>query len=111
MSPALDAFFRTWRGSAGNERANFQSFLRDLCEALDLPVPEPKGPGATYCFEKDLKLTHLDGTTTTGSIDLYRAGCFVLEAKQGSTREAPGSAPVRGKIGRASCRERVSVVV
>ncbi|HOD32590.1 MAG TPA: hypothetical protein PKO12_03880, partial [Holophaga sp.] len=96
MSSALEAFFRTWRGSAGNERANFQSFLRDLCGALDLPVPEPKGPGATYCFEKDLKLTHLDGTTTTGSIDLYRAGCFVLEAKQGSTREAPGSAPVRG---------------
>lgn len=96
MSPALDAFLKTWRGSAGNERANFQSFLRDFCAALDLPVPEPKGPGATYCFEKDLKLTHLDGTTTTGSIDLYREGCFVLEAKQGSTREAPGSSPVRG---------------
>ncbi len=96
MPPALDAFLRTWRGSAGNERANFQSFLRDFCAALELPVPEPKGPGATYCFEKDLKLTHLDGSTTTGSIDLYREGCFVLEAKQGSSRQAPGSAPMRG---------------
>lgn len=96
MSPALDAFLKTWRGSAGNERANFQSFLRDFCAALDLPVPEPKGPGAAYCFEKDLKLTHLDGTTSTGSIDLYREGCFVLEAKQGSTMGAPGSAPRRG---------------
>jgi hypothetical protein len=96
MSPALDAFLNTWQGSAGNERANFQSFLRDFCSALDLPVPEPKGPGATHCFEKDLKLTHKDGTMTTGSIDLYREGCFVLEAKQGSTTEAPGSAPRRG---------------
>ncbi len=96
MSPALTAFLKTWRGSAGNERANFQSFLRDFCVALELPVPEPKGPGATHCFEKDLKLTHLDGSITTGAIDLYREGCFVLEAKQGSTREAPGSSPVRG---------------
>jgi len=96
MPLALDTFLATWRGSAGNERANFQSFLRDFCALLDLPVPEPKGPGATYCFEKDLKLTHLDGTVTTGSIDLYREGCFVLEAKQGSTSEAPGSAPRRG---------------
>jgi len=96
MSPALDAFLATWKGSAGNERANFQSFLRDFCTALDLPVPEPKGPGSTHCFEKDLKLTHLDGTTTTGAIDLYREGCFVLEAKQGSTREAPSSSPARG---------------
>lgn len=92
----LDAFLATWRSSAGNERANFQSFLRDFCALLDLPVPEPKNPTSTYCFEKDLKLTHLDGTTTTGSIDCYREGCFVLEAKQGSTAEATGSAPRRG---------------
>src|SRR5512133_2053499 len=96
MSPALDAFLKTWRGSAGNERANFQSFLRDFCAALELPVPEPKGVETTHCFEKDLKLTHLDGTTSTGSIDLYREGCFVLEAKQGSTADVPGSAPRRG---------------
>ena len=96
MPLTIERFIATWKGSAGNERANFQSFLRDFCTALDLPVPEPKGPGATYCFEKDLKLTHLDGTTTTGAIDLYREGGFVLEAKQGSTRQAPGSAPARG---------------
>lgn len=96
MSPALDAFLKTWRGSAGNERANFQSFLRDFCAALNLPVPAPKGLDSIHCFEKDLKLTHLDGTITTGSIDLYRAGCFVLEAKQGSTTDVPGSAPRRG---------------
>lgn len=57
MPPDLDVFFATWRGSAGNERANFQSFLRDFCAELDLPMPEPKEPDSTYCFEKDLKLT------------------------------------------------------
>ena len=96
MPLSFDDFMATWRGSAGNERANFQSFLRDFCALLDLPLPEPKTPSSTYCFEKDLKLTHLDGATTTGSIDLYREGCFVLEAKQGSTVETPGSAPRRG---------------
>lgn len=96
MPLALDTFLATWRGSAGNERANKDSFLRDFCALLDLPVPEPKGLGTAYCFEKDLKITHLDGATSTGSIDLYRDGCFVLEAKQGSTSETPGSAPRRG---------------
>ena len=63
---------------------------------LGLPLPEPKDPYSSYCFEKDLKITHLDGSTSTGSIDLFKEGCFVLEAKQGSTKAKPGSAPVRG---------------
>ncbi|HET8901059.1 MAG TPA: DNA methyltransferase, partial [Holophagaceae bacterium] len=46
-----------------------------------------------YCFEKDIRLAHGDGTTTTGFMDLYRAGSFVLEAKQGG---GPGSANARG---------------
>ncbi len=96
MPLTIPGFIERWLDSAGNERANKDSFLRDFCEALDLPLPEPKDAASSYCFEKDLKLTHLDGTSTTGSIDLYRDGSFVLEAKQGSTRSKPGSAPQRG---------------
>ena len=96
MSKSVSAFLERWKGSAGNERANKDSFLRDFCEALGLPLPEPKDPNSSYCFEKDLKITHLDGSTSTGSIDLFKEGCFVLEAKQGSTKAKPGSAPVRG---------------
>lgn len=96
MSLTVTEFLERWQGSAGNERANKDSFLHDFCEALGLPLPQPKDPYSSYCFEKDLKITHLDGTTSTGSIDLFREGCFVLEAKQGSTKAKPGSSPLRG---------------
>jgi len=96
MPPSIHGFIQTWKNSAGNERANKDSFLRELCEALEIEVPGPKDLSSEYCFEKDLKITHLDGSTSTGSIDLFKAGCFVLEAKQGSTKEKKGSSPVRG---------------
>jgi len=97
MSPSISAFLARWRGSAGNERANKDAFIIDLCEALDVPAPNPKGSGHDgYCFEKDLKITLLDGSTTTGSIDLFKDGAFVLEAKQGSTKTSGGSSPQRG---------------
>jgi hypothetical protein len=37
-----------------------------------------------YVFEADAVVPHEGGTVTIGKIDLYKAGCFVLEAKQGS---------------------------
>jgi hypothetical protein len=37
-----------------------------------------------YCFEKDALTTHEGGKVSTGKIDLYKDGCFILEAKQGS---------------------------
>lgn len=92
----MHGFIQTWKNSAGNERANKDSFLRELCEALGIQPPGPKDQHSDYCFEKDLKITHLDGNTSTGSIDLFKAGCFVLEAKQGSSKEKRGSAPARG---------------
>jgi len=45
-----------------------------------------------------------DGNTTTGFIDLYKRGCFVLEAKQGSTVAGADEllfAPERGRRGTA----------
>lgn len=100
MVPTVTAFLQKWKGSAGNERANKDAFLLDLCAALEIQTPGPKDQTPHYCFEKDLKITHLDGSTSTGSIDLYKEGCLVLEAKQGSTKGRggvkEGSAPVRG---------------
>jgi hypothetical protein len=37
-----------------------------------------------YVFERSVHFQNGDGTTSIGRIDLYKRGCFVLEAKQGS---------------------------
>ena len=76
---ALRALRERWAGVPAAERANAQSYLRDLCEALGVPAPLPAGSG--YEFELPVKLVTRDGTETTGFVDCYKAGCFILEAK------------------------------
>ncbi|MCB9729574.1 MAG: class I SAM-dependent DNA methyltransferase [Deltaproteobacteria bacterium] len=110
---AAAAFIARWRPSGGAELANAQSFCRELCDLLDVPHPEPKvaseAPDANaYVFEKDVTFKHGDGSTSNGRIDLYKRGCFVLEAKQGSANPAdraapsvPLAAPIRHKRGTA----------
>ena len=45
-------FIDRWRGREGGaERANYVLFLRELAEALDLPIPEPADSRSTYRFE------------------------------------------------------------
>lgn len=53
----VERFLAKWLGSGGNERANDQTFFGDLCDALGVDKPPPKGsvPGDPYCFEKDIK--------------------------------------------------------
>jgi hypothetical protein len=78
----LDIFIARWKGKQGAERANYAIFLSELCSALDLPPPEPANPdteGNAYVFERAVKFL---GEGKTGRIDLYKKGCFVLEAKQ-----------------------------
>ncbi len=86
-NPKIAAFVEKWQGSSGAERANKDSSLRDLCEALGVPKPDPTTGDAekdVYVFEKDAMIAHEGGKVSTGKIDLYRGGCFILEAKQGS---------------------------
>jgi hypothetical protein len=83
----VDAFITRWAASAGAERANYQLFLSELCDVLDVPRPEPTvahDQDNEYVFERAVTFHHADGTSTTGRIDLYKRSCFVLEAKQGS---------------------------
>jgi hypothetical protein len=82
-------FFRRWEASGAAERANYALFLSELCEVLDVPRPEPTGPddeNNSYVFERAVPFLNPDGSTTVKRIDLYKRGCFVLEAKQGSER-------------------------
>jgi hypothetical protein len=80
----IEGFIARWQDAGGSEKANAQLFLNELCEALGLPKPDPAQEDTrdnTYVFERRVTFQHGDGTTTRGFIDLYRQGCFVLEAK------------------------------
>lgn len=41
---AVQAFVQRWAASGGAERANYQLFLTELCDVLDVPHPEPTQP-------------------------------------------------------------------
>ena len=74
-----------WQGSQGNERANYQTFFDDLCGALGVEHPIPKGTmqGDPYYFDKEIKVFHKKGIKTN-FVDFHRDGHFIIEAKQGS---------------------------
>jgi hypothetical protein len=83
---ALDAFVGRWQASAASERSNYQLFLIELCELLDVGRPEPatgEPEEDKYVFERPVHFRNADGSNTTGFIDLYRRSSFVLETKQG----------------------------
>ena len=87
------AFIDRWRESGGAEIANTQSFLNELCDLLGVDKPEPTLPEEhlnAYTYEKAVKAQDAG----MKRIDLYKRGCFVLEAKQGA-----GSAGVSPAIG------------
>ena len=91
MSQALESFVKKWAAAGAAERANKDSFLNELCDVLEVPRPNPTADDATentYVFERDAKLVHEDGPVTIGRIDLYKEGCFILEAKQAASDEA-----------------------
>ncbi len=91
---ALESFIDRWQDAGGSERANYQLFLTELCQLLDLPQPEPAGNDTrdnAYVFERRVIIRNADGSERNGYIDLYRRGCFVLEAKQtGKTLDTSG---------------------
>ncbi|MCU0291744.1 MAG: hypothetical protein MUF10_07080 [Thermoanaerobaculaceae bacterium] len=95
---AVAAFVTRWRASSAAERANYQLFLAELCDLLQVPRPDPSVADDTanaYVFERAVAFRYPDGSSSTGRIDLYRRGCFVLEAKQGS--DTPAEQPALGQ--------------
>ncbi len=81
----LEAFIERWQHTSGTERANYQLFLTELCTLLGLPQPEPASADTeenAYVFERRVDISSPDGSNNRGFIDLYKRGCFVLEAKQ-----------------------------
>ena len=96
----IEAFIARWQGrEGGQERANYALFLSELCDVLGLPHPEPAGTTTEnndYVFERAVRESHPDGTTSLRRIDLYRRGCFVLEAKQ--SRQKGGPKEIEGRV-------------
>ena len=82
----INAFIERWsQARGGAERANYQMFLTELCQALDLPRPDPASHETAhndYVFERGVKRRESEGAASTLRIDLYKRGCFILEAKQ-----------------------------
>lgn len=90
----VEAFVARWQFAGGSERANYQLFLTELCALLELPLPEPACDDTrdnAYVFERRVVIKQPDGSANNGFIDLYKRGCFVLEAKQtGKTLDSHG---------------------
>jgi len=88
----VDRFISRWAASSGAERANFQLFAAELCDLLGVPRPDPAledGSLNDYTFERCVQFKEPDGRTSLGRIDLYRRGCFVMEAKQSREKGRP----------------------
>lgn len=64
-----------------------------MCELLGLPRPDPARDDTrdnAYVFERRVTFRHGDGSESRGYIDLYKRGCFVLEAKKTDTTIGSG---------------------
>lgn len=88
---AVKQFVERWRKADGAERANYQLFVQELCSLLELPTPDPAREDTrdnAYVFGRRVTFRHGDGTESSGFIDCYRRGMFVLEAKR--VRKADG---------------------
>lgn len=88
---AISRFIARWSPSGGGERSNYQLFLTELCRLIGVDEPEPSVEAEddnAYIFERRVIARHEDGRDTSNYIDLYKRGCFVLEAKQSRKRHA-----------------------
>ena len=80
-------FEARWQPSGEAKRANYGLFLTDLCDLLGVPRSDATTDSpAQDAYVLERAVTFDDGATkkSTGRIDLYKRGCFVLETKQGT---------------------------
>jgi hypothetical protein len=84
--PLVESFIARWTAREGGaERANYQMFLSELCDILEVPRPDPAGSERElndYVFERAVRPRDSEAITAPKRIDLYRKNAFILEAKQ-----------------------------
>lgn len=82
-------FIARWKSSGGSEHANYQLFVIELTELLGLERPFPANDDDSndhYRFERPVTFAHTH-KRSTGFVDVYRSGHFILETKQGVTQK------------------------
>ena len=103
-STGLDDFLAKWRRSGASERSNYEGYLKELCRVLGVSEPEAAGPDDeknAYVFDRRVTFRDpLTGEASPRYIDLYKRGCFVLEAKQGSDKAGADPLLVAAKAGK-----------
>jgi hypothetical protein len=99
---AVEAFIARWRISEGAERAAYAQFLSEFCRLIGVEPPQPPtsdSDAVTYRFEYPVRFPDGQGGSSTGRIDLYRKGAFVLEAKQSRLKgQAKEVLPAQGAL-------------
>jgi len=73
--------------TGGAERANYQLFLTEFAQALGLPTASPGEQGVLGNYQFDGPIPGGAVLGGTGFADLYKRGCFILEAKQSKLSE------------------------
>ena len=83
---AIEDFLARWTNlEGGAERANYQMFLSELCDILGVESSKPAGSTHIYndyVFERAVRPRDSADIHAPKRIDLYKKGCFILEAKQ-----------------------------
>jgi len=102
-------FENRWLKSGGAERANYAPFLQELCDLLGVPRPDGTTDNPAqdaYVFERAVTFNEGGGKQTTGRIDLYKRGCFVLETKQGTNSPDEQAAAELAQLGLPAAKRR-----
>ena len=90
----LNSFIIKWLGvKGGAERANYQLFLTEFAQALDMPTASPGEQGVLGPYQFDGPVPGGAVAGGVGFIDLYKRGSFILEAKQSKLSEADKQQP------------------
>jgi hypothetical protein len=75
----LEALAERWVSARAGERANLQLYLVELCDALMVGRPGPRGSG--YEFELQIDAISVEGRESANFIDVWKTGHFALEGK------------------------------
>jgi len=82
----VEELISKWQGTPGGaEKKNFPLFIGDLCKVLGVPPPnEPAAGGVlgSYEYEAPVPKGSFRSLDAGGAVDLYKRGCFIMEAKQ-----------------------------